>query len=82
MPNSDPEPMSEAAQQFVPGTYRHYKGDLYQATHVGRMESTHQECVAYQAQYGERYHWFRPLVEWNEMVEHEGQRVPRFTLVK
>lgn len=39
-------PLSEAAKNFQPGVYRHYKGDLYHAYFVGRMSEARENDQA------------------------------------
>jgi hypothetical protein len=73
----------EAAQSQVTvgTTYRHYKGadKIYLVTGLGFLEANDQLCVIYQAQYGERLTFVRPLSVWLETVEWDGRTVPRFT---
>ena len=42
---------------------------------------TMEPMVVYQALYGEGGLWVRPAAMWNETVERDGQRIPRFTFV-
>jgi len=62
---------------IVPGTYRHYKGPLYEVMDVARHSETEDWFVVYRALYGERGLWIRPL----EMFTEEVDGVPRFALV-
>ena len=64
-----------------PGLYRHYKGKDYRVIGVARHTETEEPLVVYQALYGERGLWIRPAAMFNEMVEVEGKRVPRFARV-
>jgi hypothetical protein len=60
--------------------WKHFKGGLYIVESVGKHSETLEETVAYkQVITGD--HWYRPLHMWNEMVEHEGKMVPRYSLV-
>ncbi|APD09972.1 MULTISPECIES: DUF1653 domain-containing protein [Thermus] len=61
-----------------PGLYRHYKGGLYQVLFLARHSETEEVMVVYQALYGERGYWVRPLSLWLAPVEVEGKAVPRF----
>ncbi len=71
-------PLSETAQNFKPGLYRHYKGGMYRALFVGRSsEDREQEFVVYQS-LEKGIVWIRPLGMFLEMVEVDGQRKPRF----
>lgn len=60
------------------GTYRHYKGPLYDVLGVARHSETGESLVVYRPQYGERGLWVRPLDMFTESVEYEGRCVPRF----
>ncbi len=64
----------------TPGTYRHYKGNLYEVVDVATHSETEQQLVVYRALYGQRGLWVRPLAMFTETVEVDGVVVPRFTL--
>lgn len=69
----------EDRRELKPGKkYRHFKGKeylvLYKATHSETME----ELVVYQALYGERGIWVRPLSMFLEKVERDGKIFYRF----
>lgn len=49
---------------------------------LGFLEATDELCVIYQAQYGEKLTFLRPLTIWLEKVEWEGKTVPRFTKIQ
>jgi len=72
----------EALMQVQPGRYRHYKGPEYRVFAVVRHSETEEPLVFYQALYGERGLWVRPLSMFFESVEVDGERVPRFALVE
>ncbi len=61
-----------------PGRYRHFKGKEYRVLYLARHSETLEPMVVYQALYGERGIWVRPAGMWNERVERDGRRVPRF----
>ena len=63
------------------GRYRHYKGKEYEVLAVAYHSETLEPCVVYRALYGAGDVWVRPAAMWNETVEHEGRRVPRFCFV-
>ena len=63
---------------FPIGHYRHYKGLDYQVLGLVRHSETLEPLVLYQALYGERGLWVRPLAMFQETVMVEGQRLPRF----
>ena len=60
------------------GTYRHYKGKLYEVIGFAIHSETLEDMVIYKALYGERKTWARPLAMWGEIVETEGKLVKRF----
>lgn len=74
----DTPPLSKEAQDFCPGLYRHYKGDLYRAMFVARnSENRGEECVVYQSLL-KGFIWYRPLGMFLETIEKDGDSVPRF----
>ncbi|KAF1054700.1 MAG: hypothetical protein GAK43_00742 [Stenotrophomonas maltophilia] len=64
------------------GLYRHYKGQSYRVLGLARHSETDEALVVYQALYGECGLWVRPLSMFTEAVEVDGERVPRFALVR
>lgn len=69
-----------------PGIYRHYKGNLYRVLSTGRHSETHEPFVVYEAQYaskefGDFAIWIRPVSLFLEIVEHQGQKISRFTKI-
>ena len=62
----------------LPGNYRHFKGGQYRVIGPVRHSESGEVMVLYQALYGERGYWVRPLPMWNEWVEREGWQGPRF----
>ena len=61
-----------------PGTYRHYKGGLYEVIGVARHSETEEQLVVYRPLYGEMGLWVRPLDMFTEKVTVENEEVPRF----
>jgi Uncharacterized protein conserved in bacteria, COG4728 len=61
-----------------PGVYRHHKGGLYRVLFLARHSETEEVMVVYQALYGERGYWVRPLSLFLERVLVEGREVPCF----
>jgi hypothetical protein len=56
----------------------HYKtGNVYSVNYPVILESTQELLVCY-CRLNSHVHFARPLREWTEPVEWEGQRVPRF----
>lgn len=60
------------------GIYKHYKGNRYKVIGIAKHSETLEELVVYQQLYGEMGLWVRPLAMFNESVEIDGKRVPRF----
>lgn len=75
-------PFSELASDLViNGLYEHYKGMPYKVLHLSRHSETLEELVVYQALYGEKGVWVRPLAMFLENVMVDGKPTPRFNLV-
>lgn len=64
--------------ELKPGVYRHFKGNLYQLLFVAKHSETLEDMVVYRALYGQRGVWVRPAAMWNETVERDGYKGPRF----
>jgi hypothetical protein len=64
-----------------PGLYRHYKGHEYRVLGPARHSETLEPHVVYQALYGERGLWVRPLPMFFDSVSYGGRTVPRFTRI-
>ena len=58
--------------------YKHFKGKDYLVLHVAKHSETLEDMVVYQALYGERGIWVRPLSMFLEQVEVNGKMVNRF----
>ena len=58
--------------------YRHYKGRNYLILYQAKHSETLEDLVVYQALYGERGIWVRPLEMFLEQVEIDGKLVERF----
>ena len=63
---------------ITPGTYRHYKGNLYEVLDVATHSETEEQLVVYRALYGERGLWVRPLAMFSETVLVDGAERARF----
>ncbi len=61
--------------------YYHYKihDQTYKVLLIALREEDKAPCVVYQAEYGEQIIFIRPVKNWLETVEVDGQKVPRFT---
>lgn len=58
--------------------YKHFKGNEYLVLHLAKHSETLEDLVVYQALYGERGIWVRPLKMFLEQVEVDGKMVNRF----
>lgn len=58
--------------------YRHFKGNEYLVLHLAKHSETLEELVVYQALYGERGIWVRPLTMFAEQIEQNGRFINRF----
>jgi hypothetical protein len=66
-------------RKITPGKkYRHFKGKEYLVLHLAKHSETLEDLVVYQALYGERGIWVRPLNMFLEQVEVNGAKVNRF----
>lgn len=63
------------------GLYKHFKGNLYRVLEIARHSETGEEMVVYQALYGERGIWVRPLAMFDETIERDGVTTKRFTYI-
>jgi len=66
------------ASSVPTGTYRHYKGDLYEVIGEATHSETEESLVVYRALYGDFGLWVRPLEMFLGEVEVEGTSVRRF----
>ena len=64
-----------------PGTYRHYKGNLYEVIDTVRHSETLEPMTLYRALYGQHGLWVRPAAMFEEQVLIVGVAQPRFVKV-
>ena len=64
------------------GVYRHYKGQEYRLIGVARHTETEEELVFYTPLYNDSGLWVRPLTMFIELIERDGESVPRFGFVR
>ena len=62
--------------------YRHFKGNEYLVLHLAKHSETLEELVVYQALYGEKGIWVRPLEMFLGQKEVRGRLVNRFEEIK
>lgn len=60
------------------GRYRHYKGNEYEVTGIAKHSETEEELVIYFSVNSPDQLWVRPLQMFVEVVEINGQEIPRF----
>ncbi|MHC9509726.1 DUF1653 domain-containing protein [Kangiella sp. M94] len=70
------------SKDLLKGTYKHYKGKLYEVLDVARHSETLEYFVVYKTLYGDFDTWVRPLEMFTETVEVDGVEVKRFKLVE
>ena len=72
--------------KLMTGTYRHYKGKLYEVLGVARHSETLEELVVYRALYRSEFGlgslWVRPKKMFMENVEIDGKMFARFQFIK
>lgn len=68
--------------QIKKGRYKHFKGAEYEVIGIAKHSETMEELIVYQALYGERALWVRPISMFLDMKKIEGRLVPRFMLVE
>ena len=63
--------------------YRHYKGDLYRIVLLAEHSNDDEWMVVYEPMYEnpDAPYFTRPLRDWSQEVEWEGERMRRFTKV-
>lgn len=69
------------------GIYKHFKGGIYKVLDVAIDSETLEEIVIYMALYecrdfGIGSLWVRPKKMFEEMVEIDGKKVPRFEYIE
>ena len=54
------------------------QGNVYRVLHIAKHSETLEDIVVYQAMYGERGIWVRPLAMFEEEIERDGKTFRRF----
>jgi len=60
------------------GLYQHFKGAYYRVLDVAKHSETQEDMVVYQALYGDKGMWVRPLSMFVEKMTRDGQTKARF----
>ncbi|MFW5865722.1 MAG: DUF1653 domain-containing protein [Nanoarchaeota archaeon] len=73
--------------QIEAGIYKYFKGGALKVLYMAHHSETLEEMIVYEALYqcrtfGKGSIWVRPLSMFNEMVEVEGEQIPRFRFVE
>ena len=68
------------SKPIPPGIYLHYKGGKYEVLFTAKHSETLEELVVYKALYNNDVSklWVRPATMFFELVEVQGEIVPRF----
>jgi len=64
-----------------PGIYQHFKGQRYEVLAVGKHTETEEPLVFYRMLYGDYSFWARPLAMFDEEIERDGYKGPRFARI-
>lgn len=64
-----------------PGIYKHYKNKKYKVIGEATHSETEEKVVVYQCLYGNYSMWVRPKEMFIELVEVNGNQIPRFEFV-
>ena len=63
------------------GRYRHYKGGEYEVIGIAKHSETLEDLVVYRALYGEHVLWARPVEMFDEEIEIDGKKIPRYKYI-
>ena len=64
------------------GIYEPYKGKKYEVLGIATHSETMEKLVVYKALYGKRRLWIRPKEMFEEKIEVNGKKLPRFRYLK
>ncbi len=64
-------------------TYQHYKGNKYKIIALAKHSETLEDMVIYETHYDNPLSkvWVRPMRMFQEMIEIDGRKTLRFTLI-
>lgn len=74
--------MKQIESLVVGGLYEHYKKKRYKVLFLAKHTETLENLVIYQALYGDRDIWARPVSMFLEDVLIDGVLLPRFKLLQ
>lgn len=63
-----------------PGVYKHHKGGLYHVHFEAKHSETLEDLVCYE-QLSTKTFWVRPKSMFEETLEKNGQKIPRFAYI-
>ncbi len=69
-------------KKIAVGKYNHFKGKKYRVIGTGKHSETLEEFVIYQALYGKKDLWIRPVKMFLGEVLVDGKKVSRFSFIK
>ena len=64
-----------------PGKYKHFKGHEYEVIGIAIYSETLEDMVVYRELFGENRLWVRPAGMFEEDVEKDGIKTPRFEYI-
>ena len=70
--------MAESLPDMLAGTYRHYKGGLYEVIGAATHSETEESLIVYRALYGAFGLWVRPREMFFGSVQGDGRSILRF----
>lgn len=71
----------EKLKKVKRGRYRHFKGTEYEVLGVSTHSETGEKLVIYMSVDGKETLWARPYDMFTDVVEHNGKKINRFTLL-
>ncbi|MGN0449343.1 MAG: DUF1653 domain-containing protein [Ruminococcus sp.] len=71
----------EKLKKVQRGRYRHFKGAEYEVLGVSTHSETGEKLVIYMSVDGKETLWARPYDMFTDVVEHNGKKINRFTLL-
>jgi hypothetical protein len=83
MAKGDPVPQVPASAPQKGEVFKHYKGDKYRVVALALHSNDDEWMVVYEPMYESPAAplFTRPLREWSEVVEWEGQKIERFVKI-